>query len=101
MLDTTVWMRVVILVVSVCEKARSRGYHMERRIYIRLLHLLRTDHVSPYKFVDIVEVPGLRDSAVVIAVWQLFPHHDLGLAQAEELLHVAWSVDTLALGFPK
>ena len=77
-------------------KARSQGYHMERRIYMRLLHLLRTDHVSPNKLVDIVEVPGFRDSAVVIAIWQLLPHHDLGLAQAEELLHVAGPVALLA-----
>lgn len=66
---TTVCMCVVILLVSICVKARSRGYHMDRRIYIRLLHLLRTDHVSPDKFIDVVEVPGFRDSTVVIAVW--------------------------------
>jgi len=73
-------------------KISMRGYHIEKRIYIHALHLLRTDHVSPDELVDVVEVPGFRDSAVVIAVRQLLPHHDLGLAQTEELLHVAWSI---------
>ena len=75
-------------------KARSQGYHIEGQ-FIQV-HLLSTDHVSPNELVNIVEVPGFRDSAVVIAVRQLFPHDDFGLAQSEELLHVTWSVVLLA-----
>jgi len=85
--------------VTVSGSSIARVSYKRTNLY-NCIHLLRTDHVSPNKLVDIVEVPGFRDSAVVIAVRQLFPHHDLGFAQAEELLHVAWSVASLAFVSP-
>lgn len=47
--------------------------------------------MAPNELVDMVEVSGFRHCAVVVTVRQFFPHYDLGLAEAEQLLHVTWS----------
>lgn len=48
--------------------------------------------MSPDELVDVVEVTRFCHGAVVVAVRQLFPHYDLGLAQPEQLLHVTRSM---------
>lgn len=67
--DTTVRMHVHRHTFKSLGKSSMVRVSYGRANLCNCTHLLRTDHVSPNKLVDIVEVPGFRDSAVVIAVW--------------------------------
>lgn len=69
---------------------------------IRILHLFHmsrpssflgvsANNVTPDKLVNVVEIASLGHRTVVVTIRHFLPHNRLGLAQPEELLHMAWS----------